>query len=61
MSINSDNPFAQRCLAERTFEPAKRTEKDKAAHAVRRRIEQLEERYAWEQEWQTPLDEKALQ
>jgi hypothetical protein len=61
MSINSDNPFAQRCLPNRPFEAPKLTEKAKAAHQVRRRIELLEERYAWEQEWQTPIDETTLQ
>ncbi len=64
MSINSDNPFAQRCLAPKRLElpPAKkRSHKDKAAHQVKRRIEILEERRAWQREWGMVLDDETLQ
>ncbi|MEZ8236281.1 hypothetical protein AB6C62_22535 [Vibrio splendidus] len=64
MSINSDNPFAQRCLPPKSLElpPAKkRSDKANAAHQVKRRIEILEERCAWQREWGMTLDDETLQ
>lgn len=64
MSINSDNPFAQRCLPPKRLElPAakKVSEQAKAAHQIKRRIEILEERGAWQREWGMTLDDETLQ
>ncbi|AUI88942.1 hypothetical protein BS333_21415 (plasmid) [Vibrio azureus] len=51
MSINSDNPFAQRCLPKRNDKPEPVSEKAKRQHAIRQRIAQLEEEKAWDREW----------
>ncbi|MEZ9749058.1 hypothetical protein AB4425_05885 [Vibrio sp. 10N.261.51.A1] len=64
MSINSDNPFAQRCLPPKRLElpsAKKRSNKDKVTHQVKRRIEILEERCAWQREWGMTLDDETLQ
>ncbi|MEZ8633688.1 hypothetical protein AB4538_01140 [Vibrio lentus] len=64
MSINSDNPFAQRCLPPKRLElPAakKVSAQAKAAHQIKRRIEILEERGAWQREWGMTLDDEILQ
>ena len=63
MNINSDHPFAQRCLPQKRLElpPAKkRSDRAKTTHHVKRRIEIIEEHCAWLREWGMVLDNKRL-
>ncbi len=64
MSMNSDNPFTQRCLPPKMMKYSAKTRRSDTAptaRQVKQRIEILEEQCAWRREWGSEFDEEAWQ